>query len=230
MLAALPHTEQENTASPIPFFHLLEKLKRVKREGWRRFGIENGESISDHMYRMSIITMMAPPSLSSRLNIPHCTKMALIHDMAEALVGDLTPMDEVPKVEKSRREAQTMDYICTSLLGRVHGGENGASTKEIWQEYEDSKTPESQFVHDVDKVELVLQMVEYERTYDTAIDLSEFCWVAEKIVLPEMKAWAQEVLEERTRLFESKGKTAKRPEKAAKLREQQDEYYGSGSG
>jgi 5'-deoxynucleotidase YfbR-like HD superfamily hydrolase len=33
-------------------------LKTTKREGWRRFGI-NGESISDHMYRMSIMTMMA---------------------------------------------------------------------------------------------------------------------------------------------------------------------------
>jgi hypothetical protein len=32
--------------------------------------------------------MMAPPSLATKINIPHCTKMALIHDMAEALVGE----------------------------------------------------------------------------------------------------------------------------------------------
>ena len=25
--------------SPIPFFHMLERLKTTKREGWRRFGI-----------------------------------------------------------------------------------------------------------------------------------------------------------------------------------------------
>ncbi len=221
---------QENSTSPIPFFHLVEGLKREKREGWRRFGIKDGESIADHMYRMSIMTMMAPPALSSRLDIPRCTKMALVHDMAEALVGDLTPVDNVPKVEKNRREAETMDYICNSLLGKVHGGENGASIRKIWQEYEDSETAESHFVHDVDKVELILQMVEYERAHDTSLDLSEFSWVAKRLILPEMKDWAQEILDERTRLWENKGMTAKEPKEAETLREQQDQYYGVSNG
>lgn len=230
VLADLPDAPQENSTSPIPFFHLIERLKREKREGWRRFGIKNGESIADHMYRMSIITMMAPPALSSRLNIPHCTKMALIHDMAEALVGDLTPVDNVPKVEKNRREAETMDYICENLLGKVHGGENGASIRKIWQEYEDSETLESRFVHDVDKVELILQMVEYERAHDTSLDLSEFSWVATKVAMPEMKDWAHELLNERKRLWEGKGLTPKEPKEVEKLREQQDQYYRKSNG
>jgi putative hydrolases of HD superfamily len=179
---------------------------------------------------MSIITMMAPPSLSHRLNIPHCTKMALVHDMAESLVGDLTPVDNVPKTEKNRREAETMDYICKDLLGGVHGGDNGASIRQIWQEYEDSKTPESHFVHDVDKIELILQMVEYERRYDATLDLSEFSWVAKKLLLPEMKAWAQEVLDERLKFWESKGVTPKEPKEAKTIREQHDEYYGKSNG
>jgi len=32
---------QEGSSSPLPFFHLLERLKTTKREGWRRFGIES---------------------------------------------------------------------------------------------------------------------------------------------------------------------------------------------
>jgi putative hydrolase of HD superfamily len=28
-----------NSESPVPFFHMLERLKTTKREGWRRFGI-----------------------------------------------------------------------------------------------------------------------------------------------------------------------------------------------
>jgi len=28
------------TESPVPFFHMLERLKITKREGWRRFGID----------------------------------------------------------------------------------------------------------------------------------------------------------------------------------------------
>ena len=177
---------------------------------------------------MSILTMLAPPSLSSKINIPRCTKMALIHDMAESLVGDLTPVDGVPKVEKNRREAATMDYICDSLLGKVHGGLAGKDIREIWQEYEDGETLESQFVHDVDKVELILQMVEYERALNCELDLSEFSWVATRLCLPDMKDWAQEILDEREALWKSKGMEATDPKDASTIKEQQQEYYGNG--
>ena len=29
-----------DSSSPLAFFHMLERLKTTKREGWRRFGIE----------------------------------------------------------------------------------------------------------------------------------------------------------------------------------------------
>lgn len=225
MLNDLPDTPTENTSSPVPFFHYVERLKIEKREGWRRFGISHGESIADHMYRMSLITMLAPPALASRLDIPRCTKMALVHDMAEGLVGDLTPVDGVPKPEKNRREAATMDWIATSLLGKVHGGQAGQDIRDVWQEYEDSKTLESQFVHDVDKIELILQMVEYERANGCAVDLSEFSWVARKICLDEMKEWAQEILDERTELWRSKNREPRDPTTAATIKEQQNQYY-----
>jgi putative hydrolases of HD superfamily len=179
------------------------------------------------MYRMSLITMVAPPALVSRLDIPRCTKMALVHDMAEGLVGDLTPVDGVPKKEKNRREAETMDWVAQSLLGKVHGGIPGKDIRAAWQEYEDSETEESKFVHDVDKIELILQMVEYERANNCTIDLSEFSWVAKKIALEEMKAWAQEILDERTALWESKHLEPREPTTASTIKEQQDEYYGS---
>lgn len=157
----------------------------------------SGESISDHMYRMSLITMFAPPALAQKINIPHCTKMALVHDMAESLVGDITPVDGVAKHEKNRRESTTMDYLTKSLLGRVNGGTAAEEIRAIWQEYEDGETLESKFVHDVDKVELLLQMVEYERAHKQTLDLGEFSWVASRIELPEVKQWSDEILRER---------------------------------
>jgi putative hydrolase of HD superfamily len=40
-LAQLPGgAPQDDPTSPIPFFHMLERLKTTKREGWRRYGIE----------------------------------------------------------------------------------------------------------------------------------------------------------------------------------------------
>ena len=194
-----------SSPSPIPFFHLLERLKTTKREGWRRFGIDHGESISDHMYRMSMITMLAPPSLSKKLDIPRCTQMALVHDLAESLVGDITPVDGVSKSEKSKREAATMDVLCDEVLNGVHDGTQSRHLKDLWQEYEDSKTLESMFVHDVDKLELMLQFVEYEHSSKGKIDLGEFTWVADSIKLPEMKAWSAQISQDRVAVWSDLG-------------------------
>ncbi|KAB8235357.1 hypothetical protein ETB97_001622 [Aspergillus alliaceus] len=207
VLATLPNPPEENSASPIPFFHLLERLKTTKREGWRRFGITTGESISDHMYRMSVMTMLAPPSLALRLNLPHCMKMALIHDMAESLVGDITPVDNVNKEEKARREADVMNYISKNLLGGVPGGMlTGDEILKVFQEYEDNETLEAKYVHDIDKMELLLQMLEYERTHE--LDLSEFCHVASRVQLPEIKEWAATVMQEREAFWKKKATQA----------------------
>lgn len=152
---------------------------------------------------MSIITMLAPPSLASRLNIPHCTKMALVHDMAESLVGDITPVDGVPVKEKHRREAVTMDFLAESLLAPSTGFfKQGEEIREIWQEYEASKTLEAVFVHDVDKIELLLQVIEYERSNQGKVDLREFLSVADRIQLHEMKVWCDEILQERIEYWE----------------------------
>lgn len=145
---------------------------------------------------MSIMTMVCPSPLTKRLDIPKCTKMALVHDMAESLVGDITPVDPVPKAEKSRRERETMLYIEQMLEGSGSMGA-GTSLREVWDEYEEGTSDEAIFVHDVDKMELILQMVEYERRGEGALDLKEFSWVATRIQLPEMKAWCAEVLTER---------------------------------
>lgn len=181
------------------------------------------------MYRMSIITMLCPPTLASRLDIARCTKMALVHDMAESLVGDITPVDGVSKKEKSRRETETMDYICTSLLGSVDGGQQAKEIRAVWQEYEDSETLESHFVHDVDKMELLLQMVEYERSHQGRIDLGEFSRVAKRIVLPEVQAWAADVLQERQTFWTGVGTQPTGVVDISEERKrQQDQYYGNG--
>ncbi|KAK2600020.1 hypothetical protein QQS21_005254 [Conoideocrella luteorostrata] len=186
-----------NGQSPLAFFHMIERLKTTKREGWRRFGIERGESISDHMYRMSIISMFAPPTLAARLDLHKCMKMCLIHDMAELLVGDITPVDGVAKPEKNRRESTTMDYLTKNLFGNKNDAAVGQEIRAIWDEYEDSKTLESQYVHDIDKMELLLQMMEYEKGAKGTLDLGEFSYVSSKMTLPETRAWGEELLRER---------------------------------
>lgn len=186
--------------------------------------IYSGESIADHMYRMSIITLVCPPALAETLDIPRCMKMALVHDMAESLVGDITPVDGVPKPEKSRRETDTMAYISTSLLGNFGGGLAGKELSEVWHEYEHGKTKESVFVHDVDKLELLLQMVEYERRGEGKLDLGEFAYVATRVELPEMREMAEQVVKEREDFWS--GRAHSQPEDTGEEKTQMlKEYY-----
>lgn len=180
------------------------------------------------MYRMSLITMLCPPELAARLDLSRCTRMALVHDMAESLVGDITPMDNVAKDEKSRREAETMDYIAESLLGKVAGGKQGQEIKKVWWEYEKDETEEAHFVHDVDKMELLLQMVEYERNAEGRLDLGEFSRVAVRIKLPEVQEWAKQVLEEREAFWKEKGVVPTHMHDVKEgMKKLQDEYYGA---
>ena len=61
------------------------------------------------MYRMSIISMMCP---DKSLDRDRCVKMALIHDMAESIVGDITPLDGVAKgMELSLRNVENIPLV-----------------------------------------------------------------------------------------------------------------------
>ncbi|KAL9102447.1 MAG: hypothetical protein Q9163_002408 [Psora crenata] len=201
-----PPAASPSPTSPLPFLHVIERLKTTPREGWRRFGLSSAESIADHMYRMSIITMLAPRSLASKLNLPHCTKMALVHDMAESLVGDITPVDGVTKEEKGRRERETMMFLGRGLLGGYDGGQQGEELHRIWEEYEKGETMEARFVKDVDKLELLLQMMEYERSREGRVDLGEFVRVAQHIQMEEMRTWCTELLAERDMFWRAVGR------------------------
>ena len=177
------------------------------------------------------MTMASPQSLASRIDLHKCVMMCLIHDMAESLVGDLTPADKVPKTEKSRRESLSMDYITQKLLGNVRGAgtDVGKEVQGIWQEHEDSESLESRFVQDIDKVELLLQMVEYEKRGDGKVNLSEFTYVATKISLPETKSWAEEILEERREFWATKkpadGEAQGESDLSPDMKKLQDRYY-----
>ncbi|KAG9252664.1 HD domain-containing protein [Emericellopsis atlantica] len=230
VLEKIDEKPREDSKSALSFLHMLERLKTTKREGWRRFGIQRGESISDHMYRMSLISMFAPVSLRPKLDLYKCMRMCLIHDMAELLVGDITPVDGVPKPEKNRREAATMDYLTKNLLRGVPGGPDvGDEIRSIWQEYEDSQTLDSHFVHDVDKIELLLQMVEYEKKGDGKLDLGEFAYVSRKMTLPEMQTWGEEIIREREEFWGSvnhiHGEKGVEGGIREETRAQQEDYY-----
>ncbi|XP_034926815.1 uncharacterized protein [Populus alba] len=177
-------------SSTIDFLSLCHRLKTTKRAGWVKRGIKGPESISDHMYRMGLMALIAPDIPG--IDRDKCVKMAIVHDIAEAIVGDITPSDGVPKAEKSRKEREALEHMCELL-----GAESRAKEmSELWNEYEENSTPEAKIVKDFDKVEMILQALEYEN--EQGKDLEEFFQsTAGKFQTEVGKAWALEIASRR---------------------------------
>jgi putative hydrolases of HD superfamily len=87
-------------------------LQQTPRTGWVRSGVANPESIADHMYRMAVLALTTAGSEYDQCKL---VKMAIVHDLAEALVGDIAPSDNVPAAEKHAREAAALKEIVEDL-------------------------------------------------------------------------------------------------------------------
>ncbi|KAI9314194.1 HD domain-containing protein [Dichotomocladium elegans] len=181
---------QSNPASVIQFLHIIQNLKRTKRTGWVDNGIQQPESIADHMHRMGVMAMIIDdPSLDRS----KCVKMAIVHDLAEAVVGDITPHAGVSKEDKYQQERAAMHEFL-SLLGNTSLAQE---IVDLWQEYEDAKTPEALLVKDLDKFEMIVQALEYEKSDKKALQ-SFFDSTQGKFKHPVVKAWAEALYAERT--------------------------------
>lgn len=150
------------------------------------------ESIADHMYRMSILAMALPPHT---VNIDKCVKIAAVHDIAESLVGDITPFGGVSKAEKHRRELESIDYLLN--LVKPYNETFAHDLKELWLDYENIRCPEALYIKDIDKFEMIQQAWDYEQEYGLKYDLSEFYDSRKAIKTKEVGELCDELLEQR---------------------------------
>jgi putative hydrolase of HD superfamily len=130
-----------------------------------------------------------------------CIKMALVHDLAESTVGDITPHCGVSDHDKHARELQAMTDLTTKLT--MLGGGNSVTGQEIlnlWKEYEEGTSNEARLVKDMDKLEMILQALEYEndgqngKSLDGFFDSTRGKWRT-----PIGEAWGKEIESRRRR-------------------------------
>ena len=70
----------------VKFFETVGRLKLEKRKGWVDRGVKDAESVADHSMRLSVMALV----LAKKLGLDECkaVKMAVVHDLPEAIVGD----------------------------------------------------------------------------------------------------------------------------------------------
>ncbi|HJS82603.1 MAG TPA: HD domain-containing protein, partial [Nitrososphaera sp.] len=89
------------------------------------------------------------------LDTARVMKMAVLHDLAESVVGDYMPGD-VSANEKMQQEKKAMDGILAGLPAAIR-----SDYSDIWSEYLDNKTDLARFVHRIDKLEMAMQASAY---------------------------------------------------------------------
>jgi putative hydrolase of HD superfamily len=166
----------------LAFFHLAGRLKETARAGWALRGVAAPESVADHSFRLALLAFVLAPRADPPVDRERSVAMALVHDLAECLVGDITPYDGVSAEEKRRREE--------AALRELDALADGADLFDLWAEYDAAATPEARFVKELDKLETALQAAEYADSGAAAADdLREFRDAAERrLTLPVTRA------------------------------------------
>lgn len=131
------------------------QLKDIERTGWVRAGVNKPESVAAHSWGMATLALkLCPPEL----DLARVLSICLVHDLAEVIVGDLTPHDDIQGDEKHRLERDAMLSMAPEWV-------------DLFDEYESASTPEAKFVKTMDKLDMGLQAIRYT---EQDIDLSEF--------------------------------------------------------
>lgn len=135
------------------FFAQAFTLKHLDRAGWLRVGIQNPESVASHSWGLALLCLKLAPK---ELDVQRILSIALVHDLPEVITGDITPHDNISKKEKQRLEKDAAQRLLPADL------------YELWLEYEENQTPEARFVHQIDKLDMLIQAENYSKKADTS--------------------------------------------------------------
>lgn len=175
--------------------YLLEAgmLKRARRSGWWIAGVRDPESIAEHSWRAAL-TGMVIASLEGA-DPARTAMLCVLHDTPETRIGD------IPKIGR--------DYLTAADAQNVVADQTAECPDRMTEtvraaiaEFEAGETPEAICAKDADKLECLIQAVEYRHQgvatvgrwidssvaalkTDTARDL------AREVLVAEPLAWEQ---------------------------------------
>lgn len=186
-------------------------IKQEPRLGWARKGACSEtallkhpcEVVASHQWGVGWLIMCLATSSLFRREIPPnfdisiAMQMALIHDLAESITSDITPVDGISVVEKHRLESKAM----ASILSRFPS-ESAEDLNETYSRYEDRKCIESKFVKDCDRLDLMITAFMLERQGFTGF--SEFYGNSNKGFYTKLaKDLANQLIETRNQLADN---------------------------
>ena len=152
-------------ASLLTFFIKISGLQRLQRTGWVRAGIRDPEKVSGHMFRMGIMAILLEDEEADgdeRILGGSSVIVSILHDMAECIIGDITPSDQknMKPAEKHEMEVAAMKSLVKDLPCSTHTREMFDGFMRYENQAEGDK--EAHLTKDLDRFDMVVQAMEYE--------------------------------------------------------------------
>jgi putative hydrolase of HD superfamily len=165
-------------AGLLALLHRVETLKHMPRSGWVDREVLGPESVAAHSWRLAVAAMLAAEV--SGLDSGKAVRIALVHDLAEAVTGDSTPFDALAATAAERRalaanpperstwrdperQQQKARLERAALERLVHDlpAAMADALRSAWEEYEFGTSAEAALVRQLDKMEAYIQGLEY---------------------------------------------------------------------
>lgn len=128
-----------------------ETLSDLPRTGYLLYGVSDPEKVSSHCYQVAFFVMLLGVYIEG-LDVGKAIKMALVHDLPEALTTDL-PWIAKKFIDKDAAEVKASNELF----------ENFPELRLLTEEYFENKSLEAKFVHDCDRLQLMTRVNRYKR-------------------------------------------------------------------
>lgn len=155
--------EHERAGMILELHQRLMTLKLLPRTGWLQRGMQDVESIAEHTFGVATLALTIG-DLHPELDRGKLLAIALLHDIAEALIGDL-PASARRLFGSAAKRAAEQRAIAEMFAGLPQADEYLT----LFNDYAEGGSPEARLVKALDRLELLLQALAYERAGSRAM-------------------------------------------------------------
>jgi putative hydrolase of HD superfamily len=141
----------DEIAGLLDFLRMAERLKGTLRTGHGSDG--RPESTAEHSWRLCLMAMLLARPLGA--DPARLMKLCLVHDLAEAITGDLPATRGGDRSAKVAAERAAMAVIAAPLPAPMRD-----ELVALWEDYEAGETLEGRLAKGLDKLETILQHAE----------------------------------------------------------------------
>ena len=135
----------------IQFITEIDKLKNILRQT-QLTDRSRQENSAEHSWHIAIMAIILAEYAAPEVDIIKAIKMLLIHDLIEIDAGDTFCYDVKGNLDKAEREIKA----ATRIFGLLPT-EQAKELRELWEEFEESKTETAKFAIALDRLQPLLQ-------------------------------------------------------------------------